>query len=221
MSNANQFLHQFLKNGEFDYDFGLAVFSNYCANRSLLATLQRKRNKWNEEKLQYELKKLSEHIKEPVSVVKVETVVKPNVSTQKPPEKHPFRVPAQIDQLPDGITEKLQERRRLLYRKRGHIHGQLHNAKTDTERYELAKTIMSIRKEIDDIHDEMERVKNGEMPSADTNKELSAADYVKIRNLRMYIARTQKKLDNVKTVADKEKYTALLAKHQTELDKLK
>lgn len=211
-----------LENGEDVYYDGLAIFSIYCTNKRLLANLFIKENSNNRQKLIYELKKIS-HSTDP----ELDTTSTVEISAQHQPETIPQNVFSRISSNLDsnassgnGILQLTKSKLQELYRLRGHLHGQLHNCITDKDRAAIAKEILQTRSKIDKVITEQHLIQQGELPGSEVAKILSVEKYVEIRNVRQYVSRTKKKLDNAQNPANKAKYQNLLEKHQHRLNEL-
>jgi hypothetical protein len=116
-----------------------------------------------------------------------------------------------------GLTDRLQNQRKELYRLRGHLHGQLHIANTDEERHQLAFRIMNSQGEIDDLNRDIKSIESGNVPSKHLKVNRSADEYIRIRNLKTYIARYEKKIENCTSLKGKQKFEAILNNHKEEL----
>lgn len=82
------------------------------------------------------------------------------------------------------------------YRERGHLHGRLHEAISDETRYEIAQQLMKIQGEIDGFNVLKDEFDRGIIPQKYMTQKLSAETYNRIKNLRFYIQRESKKLNN-------------------------
>lgn len=119
-----------------------------------------------------------------------------------------------------GLDSKLQQQRKELYRMRGHYHGQLHKARTDEERHQLAIKIMDTQDQINKVNRDLRAIEAGNVPSKYLKQDKTADEFVRIKNLKMYISRFEKRLETCTTVAEKEKINSILTKHKEELKRL-
>lgn len=119
-----------------------------------------------------------------------------------------------------GLDSKLQKQRKDLYRKRGYYHAQLHNARTDSERHQLAISVMDTQDEINKLNKDLKLIEAGSIPSKYLKKDKTADEFVRIKNLKMYISRFEKKIEKCTSLSEKNKLESLLAKHKAELKSL-
>lgn len=212
-----------LENGEDVYYDALAIFSNQTSNKKLLGHLFVRENNTNRQKLIYELKEvLYQHKSQPEFRATAETgtqtqseIIPENVFSGNLPN-----IPIHLSDDKNNLSIIIAEKRKQLYRLRGHLHGRLHQVTTDSERKSIAQQLLNIRSQIDAIHQEIEAVKNGQLPGSETKKELSAEQYVQLRNIRQYIARHKKNLDKAVSLSDRDKYQKLIDKYQQQLNEL-
>jgi hypothetical protein len=119
-----------------------------------------------------------------------------------------------------GIKESILRSRKESYRLRGHLHGKLHLAYTDEERYQLANQIMELQPKIDQLNKDLKDVNSGTIPNEYIKTELSAADYIRIQNLKLYISRYKKKIEKAISIEQRNRYIKHLEAHEKELSKL-
>lgn len=116
-----------------------------------------------------------------------------------------------------GIRLKVESERIDKYRLRSHLHGKLHNCSTDSERFEIAKQMMDLQPELDQLNKDLDDLNKGIIPVQFVQKELSADHYVKVKNLKMYIARYQRKIPTATSVKQKADWQLKLEQYEKEL----
>lgn len=224
-----------IENGDIDYYDGVSIFLRYSENRILTRNLMSRKNKANEDKLIYELKKLQQNEKSNTAKLSAtqsniganaQNFIKPTsekLNEATLDRNFPVNNPRFTDtnvSVSLGLTQSLEQTRKLYYRERGHYHGMLHNAKTDEERFELASKIIATQDKIDKSNSELNQLKEGEIPTAYLKENKSAEDYMKVRNYKMYIARYEKQLLEASTVAAKTKLETKISEYKTKLEEL-
>jgi len=229
ISQANNYL-----NGNLQYDVGVSIFMKLSKNLILARHFLQGYSAQREDKLKYELKKLTkqnEQIQKPSTKPLRSRSNEPDPITthfSESPQKNinqDGNHPSNSDRysnisssdVDSGLISNLNQKRKELYRFRGHLHGQLHSAPTDESRYELAHQIMKTQSSIDVLNRDINSTTVGSIPSKYLKKDKTADEYVRIRNLKTYIARFEKKLEGCTTVEEKEKLQSILKKHKEEL----
>lgn len=116
-----------------------------------------------------------------------------------------------------GIRLKVESERISKYRLRSHLHGKLHNCTTDEERFEIAKQLIELQPELDKLNQELDALNNGVIPVEYVTKNSSAEDYVRIKNLKMYIARYERKISTATNIQQKQNWQSKIEEFKTEL----
>ena len=190
------------------YSYGLELLSTVFKNHRLLSNLARKENAKNLDKVVYELKKYlrnntdnedSKQIQRiyPKESTRVDIDKKPKSNTQSPnirAEKELSPVLStnrNLDFSSDHshILSSVKEKRVLLYRERGHLHGGMHEALSENSRLSFAKKIMKLQSEIDAINTDMKLVEKGETPRSIILKMMSGKQYKEYLNAQNYVVR--------------------------------
>lgn len=220
--------NKYLK-GDLSYMVGVSIFLQLSRNEPLKRLFLLPRSDEREQKLKDELSKITK-LYEPIE------------KTPRKTTHYETSERLRLDSIPqelydiqmDGpnksgsgnhspgtsLSVKLHSKRKELYRLRGHLHGQLHTASSDEERHSLAKKIMSSQSEIDELNRDLRMIEDGSTPSKYLKKDLSAEDFVTIKNLKIYISRYETKIQNCQNLSEKKKYEELLEKHRTELKRI-
>lgn len=221
-------------NGELPYEMGVLLFKSIGKNKSLARHFSLPFSKEREQKLKYELQKYTKQYEAPSKLqsftqnddIKSSTGNEPadaTLITKTPNATVPHSdrytyLPSSNDV--SGLDSKLQQQRKELYRMRGHYHGQLHKARTDEERHQLAIKIMDAQDQINKVNRDLRAIEAGNIPSKYLKQDKTADEFVRIKNLKMYISRFEKRLETCTTVAEKEKINSILTKHKEELKRL-
>jgi len=178
-------------NGELSYHAGFAIFLQLCTNPNLIRTLAQGESDRNTETLRYELGKLlpslPEESKSPKKYIS-ETFHVPSVE-----QRETLHAPI------NSLKKVFSDEQKTLYRERGHYHGMLHNANSDAERLELMLKLNDIQRKIDVSNGHVDKLEKGIVETAVLKKQVSAEDILRIRNLKIYIARDKKKLKALPT----------------------
>lgn len=226
---ANSFL-----NGELSYSVGVSIFLQCSTNKALQRFFLLPESPQRFEKLKYELQKITKQYEESTqtTVSNRERKDEPGAvnenssSSSKRPANQDLQERISSDRYSynsdncssSGISALIEQEQKNSYRKRGYLHGQLHNAKTNEERYELALEIITIQKRIDKLNQDRNSVLAGTIPGEYMRKDKTASDYLRIRNLKLYISRTNKQLESCESISQKQKLEKKLIEFQTELN---
>lgn len=229
LQKANKFL-----NGELSYQVGVSVFLECSNNKALKRFFLLPENQQRSEKLKYELQKITKQYEESTQTTvpnrerkdEHRTSSESNVTSNKRQSNQDIQERPISDRYSYssdsnsrfGISSLIEKEQKNCYRKRGHLHGQLHAAKTDAERYELALDIMNIQKRIDKLNQDRNSVNNGSIPGEYMRKDRTASEFQRIRNLKHYVSRIQKQLPECSSIIQKKKLEAKLSAYQTELN---
>jgi len=231
-----------------DYHYGISLLAKTSKKKHLLSMLQRKESDKNRSKLVYELQK---HLKSQnygrVQTHK-ETQKETSQNTTIPKRQQPDRrgthssqpVQGTIQALNNsaghkhligdnqhsvdvgGVAQELTQKRNALYAKRAHYHGQLHIAPTKPKRFKLAKSIMEIQPIIDKYNMQLKFInENGKLPQELSGLVVDAKTQRRITTLNSYLSRYRKKIEESKTVAERDKYQELLDNYTAEYESLK
>lgn len=231
-NSLNNQILEFLE-GKLNYNVGLSLFMRISTDKHILLQLfgletpekkeiltEQLQNYYDEENP----KQLAERQSESVSDSNQNYSDTPNnVESNENPIRWSidYRY-APVSDIPKGgsIIVHLAAERKKLYRIRGNLHSDLFNAVSDERRHEIAKDIMKVQFDIDNLHSEMRKVENGLVPERFLRQTRSAVDLVKIQNCQKYIGKFKKKVQEAETEADKIKYQKLLDKHELNLKAL-
>jgi hypothetical protein len=175
----------------------------------MIKTLLKGETPRNIDYLTYQIKKYCKAHSLPTTP---ETTEPPRAASTTPP---PTTTPSETS-LERGTV--FQQSLKDLYRLRGHLHGQLHAATTDSDRYELMFQLHQTQTQIDKIHKGEEAANTAQAANALALTKISAVDFKRARNLKQYIQRAEKQMqeDPAKT----EKLTAKIATWQEELNRI-
>jgi hypothetical protein len=223
-------------NGALSFEEASSIFLIVCKNKTLANNIMRGEvNDFKIEKLKYEIGKIvNQHpaalkintdILSKIEIVPaqskptVEYVISSEQNDEAPaePKTHIYLPSEKPNQT---VLGRIESERKELYQLRGHLHGRLHQIDDVTESYEVAKQIIEIQPKIDVLNEELTILKNGGMPSRFLKKTVSAQEFVTAKNLKQYIARDKKKMEQATSPAEKKRYHDLVAKHETKLKSL-
>lgn len=206
MQNPNK-LAEYL-NGNLSYMETVSIFSMVCTQRSLIKTLLKGESTRNVQHLEYHLKKYLKQNK-----VDWNQPTSPPPTTTTPPTST-----IQKESIAQPLGNVFEEGLKEMYRERGHLHGRLHEVTTDEARYKLMQQLDAIQKKID-------KILKGSAPAEDEKKanalamsNVSAADFKRARNLKQYIQRAKKQLEE--NPANTTKLNAKIAEWQSELNQI-
>lgn len=226
------------------YGYGVELLSQVHNNRRLILTLMRSENEINLEKVIYELDKwLYENHKNEYNEIQIQQSPKeeresceskssesePSSAYNRQPVKEgakkelPVISPSNRDRnLANNrnvLLGKVKDKRILLYRERGHLHGRLHEAPDDEHRKDLAFKIIDIQKEIDGANKDLKLIEQGKTPKELVLKMMSGEEYKDYRNTQNYVVRYTNNLKKEGLTADQQKrYSDKLEEYQTKLD---
>jgi hypothetical protein len=228
--NQQQQMGKYL-NGELSYTVGVSVFLQLSTNPNLNRYFLLPHSPEREDKLKYELQKITKQYEEQESIqgntsndehTSAEICAFPpeqTVQIFKNTDRYTIDDSSNTDSsVRSGLISQLEQEQKNCYRKRGHLHGQLHAAKTDQERYELALDIINLQKRIDKLNQDRNSVNNGSIPGEYMRKDRTASEFQRIRNLKHYISRIQKQLSECSSINQKNKLEAKLSAYQKELN---
>lgn len=229
LQKANKFL-----NGELSYQVGVSVFLECSTNKALKRFFLLPENQQRTEKLKYELQKITKQYEESTQTTvpyrerkdELRTSSTSNVASNERQSNQDIQERFISDRYSHssdsnsiaGISSLIEQEQKNCYRKRGYLHGQLHAARTDAQRHELALEIISIQKRIDKLNQDRNSVNNGSIPGEYMRKDRTASEYMRIRNLKHYISRIQKQLSECSSINQKKKLEAKLSAYQQELN---
>jgi len=229
INQANKYL-----NGDLSYDEGISIFSQLSRNKFLIRVLSSKPTPAKERKLHHEISQLTKRYETSTknskpaqtNVAEGSTGTKPVDATQLTEEtnkdfpssdRHSYISDSDAD---PGLKTGIELKRKELYRLRGHLHGSLHKAVSDQDRYTIALKIMDTQQEIDSVNKDLRSIDAGHIPSKYLKQDKTADQFVQIRNAKMYISRFEKKVQSAKTIDERNKYQEILDKHRANLKSL-
>lgn len=219
-------------NGDLSYNVGVSVFLKLSKNENLNRVFLLPHSQERELQLKNELSKITKLYEKTEFHPRKAHDHKTGERLRSANESQEFHVIQKDNHFPISsnslsnrtavpeLIERLQSKRKELYRLRGHLHGQLHSASSDEFRHEIASKIMSTQTDIDTLNRDIVKVNSGETPAQYLKKDRSAEEYVQIRNLKMYISRYEKKLKSCTTLEDKKKFESIIEKHEESLKQL-
>lgn len=223
-------IKQFI-NGDLSYKEAVSIFLELSPNKHLCRVLFSSENKYNREKLKTEIKLIITNYEKSTNALQSRPS-KPNPSitniiesSQKNTYKNVLDNRSTVNNTSPNvhlsIFDSICEKRKDAYRKRGHYHGQLHSAKSNQERFELAKQIYLIQKDLIEINEDYHQALNGNIPIKHTQKTNKDVEKVlRIQNLKIYVNRYTNKISKTNDPAQKEKYNQILKKYNDEIKKL-
>jgi len=218
-------------NGDLTYKEAVSIFLELSTNKHLSRILFASENKYNREKLTSELKKILSSYEQKQNALQsrpsvidsvsknISTSSQENINQNVLDSVRTSNYPRSNDHT--SIFNSIVEKRKEAYRKRGHYHGQLHNAKSDQERFALAKEIYLIQKDLIEINESYHQALNGNIPISHT-KQINAdvEKVLKIQNLKIYVNRYNNLISKTKDQKKIENYKKTLKKHSDEIKKL-
>ena len=131
-----------------------------------------------------------------------------------------FSVATSKSNVPTSLKDRVLDERKALYLKRGHLHGRLHEAETDEQRFDLAKDLYIIQQKIDEYNRDLRQIEAGEIPTRYLATNATGAEVLRRRNLMIYIARAKKELPNITDEKKRKKKLGMLQEYETELANL-
>lgn len=221
-------------NGDLSYTEGISVFIQLTRNKQLIKFLTGPYSVAREQKLKYELSKFTKHNEKSTKITVqsrssepdpiIENQHKPVQKTPTKTEHNPVRSNPNHhypgDSFSVSVVGRIEAERKEKYRERGHQHGRLHEAISDESRKGIALQILDVQSEIDQLNRELKEAKQGNIPPRFAKKSLSAEQYIKIRNLKQYIARYKKQIEQAETVQRRKQLEELLRKNEDELNRI-
>lgn len=227
-NSLNNQIKEYLQ-GKLNYNVGLSLFMRVCSDKSILVKLF---GLETPEKKEILTDKLFEYYENEEQLDQRERESLRNFnqnhsSTRNDAEgnEDSFRrssdyrfVP--VSNLPsnDSVIESLDAEWRDLYRLRGIKHVDLFNAVSDENRHAIAKGLIKIQHKIDGVNDEKRKVKAGAIPERFIKQSRSAEEFIEIQNIKSYIKKYERKLQQQLTAEEREKAEQLLQKHKSKLD---
>jgi hypothetical protein len=205
------------------------IFFQLCPNKILAGHLFKSDKPANQEKLLYEVKKLLD--KHKIDWRKSKAPSQPIKELKGTPNELRGTAPISFSFQPLFSTEKatyndspLKERvlneRKALYLQRGHLHGRLHEVTTDEARFNLARDLYIIQQKIDEYNRDLREVENGNIPTRYLATTATGAEVLRRRNVKIYIARINKKLPGIVDEKERQKLLKQLQNFENELANL-
>lgn len=233
-------IQQILSSNKFNYDRAVSICKEVLSNSRIYLMLLKGDTKKNREVIIYQLRKY-QRINKQNYVSKQENTdsklqreigtgtidedkhvfsgeIRPNECKSISPEHRDNYRARNSD---DHLLIKAREAQKKLYKKRGHLHGRLHQVDTDPERYKIAKQIIELQDEVEKINDTIESLVEGSVPEEFLFKHVSAEVYKRIEAIKRYIRRYRKKLESSTTAAEQKKFSDFVNKYELELEELK
>lgn len=121
-------------------------------------------------------------------------------------------------EIDETIRNRFIKEWQIAYRERGHLHGRLHQSVTKKDRFILAKLILKQQKEIDRLNVIKFQLDQGIVPGNYLKEVGTAAEYVRIKNLKYYIQRYERKLKTESDPNRQLKYKTKIANFKKELE---
>ena len=237
-------IYRFCNNDISDYYYGISLLMKVCRNKTLVNFLNRSETDNNKKKLIYELDKYlttinyepkEEEQKESTYPLQTETcIVGTGVQNSTPYEQkinreklddinikcHNSDIPYVTDNLL-LIISNIKVERNKLYAERASYHGELHGAKTNEDRYNLAKLIIPIQKKIDTFNLKISEIlKSGKLPINDIVSNLTTKEYKRVNNLKIYINRYKNKQKKSNNLIEKESFEKKITDFKNELNQI-
>lgn len=116
--------------------------------------------------------------------------------------------------------QSIEKLRAELYRKRGHLHGRLHEATTKNKRFLLARELQGVQKQIIQVNRDFKAAQEGNIPVKYLVKTEAESAALRLRTVKIYIARYQKQMDEATTIKAKAKAEKYLNKYLNELKQI-
>ena len=229
-----------------DYNVGVSLFLQFSTNRNLQHSLMRCKDV---ARLRYELQKylksnvetptvvllpgfiskpeketVSEVIESDVSDFKQPTIahqVKEPISSSRRQEDGRLKPEKQITSSQfEAIHDQVRADWKALYQKRSHFHGRLHEAISDESRYQIALEIEALIKQINEMNEYMKMMNEGDIPLKYIKVKMTADEYIRIRNLKQYISRTERQIADAETIDEKRRFEQKLIEFKNQLSQL-
>lgn len=198
------------------YQEACTIFFMVCKNKILAGNLLKSDKPSNQEKLNYEVKKLLEASN--IDWRSAPRIELPKTTILKKQVNQPTYT--SLPSFDSPLKTRVLDERKALYLERGHLHGRLHEVESDQEAKELAIQILSIQTKIDEYNRDLRQIENNEIPNRYLKTTASGEEVLRMRNLKIYIARYKKELQ---TATDPTRIKVLnkkLNEFETELGKL-
>jgi hypothetical protein len=211
LQEIKSFIDNF-KEGKQSYENGVSLFFDLSGKKVVKETLLKIGS--NQSNIQYLINFFNQYVQEhePPPVPEPQISITSSIHLQ-PSIHYPS---AEVS----TFKEKFYEDWKLLYKQRGHLHGRLHEAATDNLRYEIAKEIMEVQHKIESMNKQKEEVDNGIVPHDYLKVSASAEVFSRVKNLKVYIQRETKKLDQETDPAKRAKIENRIKKFNSELERL-
>jgi hypothetical protein len=214
-------LTEYLK-GNLSVETGIALFIKYSPKRQLIRNVLSRRSEKMIKLMNIELAKIEKNqaqsqeknTPKPIQPQEVETPI----SEKSPaPIREDHNVITKPDFVSRSLKESILEARKKLYRERGHLHGRLHEANNDQDRYVLARSLHDVQAKINQVNQDLRKVENGDPPTTYILNELDPAIYFRLRNVKQYISRYEKKVAGAKSIKERNRAQSHLDKYNHEL----
>lgn len=206
---------------------GVSIYSKIGTSSNLKRLFSRSYNESLHEKLKYELRKFHEG----------DATILIELKEDHRVERRAKTIPAYYD-LPDELG-KLRIKQHQLFAEAREYHSQLESARDDQSRAELAGNLMQCMTIVDEYWRIIDRyLETGALPKAEAEKEVKvehpAEAKLRIKNLRTYVTKKTKRLDELSAKLKKamsarertqiqskiDRSNALLQNHRAELAQL-
>lgn len=207
------------------YEYGCSLFLSVTNNKVLAARLMMSNSLSNQETLKYELTKYLHS-----QPNYWESYISGDFDTELIPEDssngrglntdfgfHDFITPPDEPQNND-IRTRILEARKELYRDRGHLHGRLHQAETDEQRYEIQKMMVTVQGKINQFNTDLDKIAIGETPEKYLQATTTVDDYKTRANYQKYIRRYTQKLTETTDTNQIRKYQSKIDEYNKKLE---
>lgn len=118
----------------------------------------------------------------------------------------------------DSIRTRILEDRKVLYRDRGHLHGRLHQAETNAQRYEIQKLMVAVQGKINKFNADLAKIDNGETPEKYLQATTTVESYKSRENYQKYIRRYKQKIASATDSVQIKKYQAKIEEYLKKLE---
>ena len=225
-----------------DYSYGVHLLSKVIKNTRIIHHLIRKESEVNWQKLIYELEKYMKSIPNPIENGK--ETEKPNQKNQTEPKRDELssrpeiytqqierREKKELSTIPtpsdsnhvassiSNLFHLVKKKQALLYRSRGHLHGRLHEARTNEIRKQLASDIIKIQSDIEAVNKDLKLIEEGSIPRELVLKMMNAEQYKAYRNYQNYVVRYKNYLKKGNLSEEKKaSYQAKLSEYETKIE---
>jgi hypothetical protein len=201
-------LKKWLEDPKKEYQEGLRLYIQYGKNDNLKKQFLVRENKFNKEKIVYELEKMFRH-SFPDEKIKVKQFVEAVVQQPAASNKKNKKAEAQTEkegkliEIPkEVLLDALNNDRAALFNKKGILSNKLQEAKTNKERKALIAEIDQLESELSDIYEKIKHVEEtGSLPVVIEKKkeDVLPEDRAKLAqmltNARSRISKNRKKLE--------------------------